>query len=230
MRPERHRAAAARALAAALALLALALPLAGCGGDGKTSPAELALEREDLVYVARALQNAEGQAGAAVSANRNAWPIIHDGLPRGRTGVMRPQLRAAIEASEHLLLPQLFEERQAAALTGPASEIAGLYRSFSLLSGRAWRMLEGYIGQIEGGTPSSALFSRQNEALYIDSIYDGQFGLAQIGKKLGSAYRKLGGEKAFGISLTPAEVSELERAYSEDAVELKPHVGVTFGT
>lgn len=223
-------ASARRAGAAGLLVLLAALILGGCGGGGPTSPAELALEREDLVYVVRALQNAEGQAGAAVVANQGAWPIIYRGLPRGRTGVMRPQIRAAIEASEHLLLPPLLEERQAAALTGPSSAIAGLYRAFSGLSGRAWPMLEAYIEQIEHGSAYSAAFARQNEALYIDSIYDGQFGLAQVGKKVGAAYRQLGGEKAFGASLTPADVLEVERAYSEAAVQLKPHVGVTFGT
>ena len=47
--------------------------------------------------------------------------------------------------------------------------------------------------QIEHGSPASARFARENVALYIESVYDGHFDLAQIGKKLPAAYRTLGG-------------------------------------
>ncbi len=52
-------------------------------------------------------------------------------------------------------------------------------------------------------------------ALYIESVYDAQFGIAQIGKKLLPAYEQLGGEGAFGASLTKAEAEQLAGAYSE---------------
>ena len=47
--------------------------------------------------------------------------------------------------------------------------------------------------------------------LYIESIYDGHFSLAQIGKKLLAGYDKLGGAADFGASLTQAEVDALAR-------------------
>ena len=46
-------------------------------------------------------------------------------------------------------------------------------------------------------------------ALYIESVYDGHFALAQIGKQLAAGYAKLGGATAFGRSLTPAQVQQL---------------------
>ena len=49
---------------------------------------------------------------------------------------------------------------------------------------------------------SAAAFARANSPLYIESVYDGHFGLAQIGKNLTAGYRKLGGAAAFGKALT----------------------------
>ncbi len=66
--------------------------------------------------------------------------------------------------------------------------------------------------------------------LYIESVYDGHFGLAQIGKNLLAGYQKLGGPAAFGTALTQAEVARLAAAYSEPAVRLHPHPGVKLGS
>ena len=77
---------------------------------------------------------------------------------------------------------------------------------------------------------SAARFARANVALYIESVYDAHFSLAQIGKHLLAAYKTLGGGGAFGASLTPAEVDALARAYSEGQDRLYPHVGVRFGS
>jgi hypothetical protein len=78
---------AARAAALALAGLA-ALAGSGCGKASMPSPAELALEREDLVFVARALQSVQGEATAEVVATRAAWPQIYAGLPRRQYAVV----------------------------------------------------------------------------------------------------------------------------------------------
>ena len=67
-------------------------------------------------------------------------------------------------------------------------------------------------------------------ALYIESVYDAHFGLAQIGKKLLAGYRKLGGQAAFGAALTQGEVDALADAYSEATDRLHPHVGVRLGS
>ncbi len=66
--------------------------------------------------------------------------------------------------------------------------------------------------------------------MYIESIYDAHFTLAQIGKKLLAGYEKLGGASDFGTALTQAEVNALAGAYSEASDRLHPHVGVRLGS
>ena len=76
---------------------------------------------------------------------------------------------------------------------------------------------------------SEVIFAHENVALYIESVYDAHFTLAQVGRKLHDGYRELGGPQAFGPALAPAEVSALERAYSEASDRLHPHGGVRLG-
>jgi len=222
-----HRLARATTL-----LIVIVAPLAvwGCGAAKPTSPAELALEREDLVFVCRALQSLEGQTEAEVAATKAAWPSIYAGLPAASSGLYGAQIRVAIETAGRLELPTLLDEKQAAALTGPASSIAGLYRAFVGLAGKAWQMVGASIYQIEHGSARASSFARANVALYIDSIYDAQFGVAQIGKQLQAAYTKLGGQKAFEAALTQAEVDKLIATYSESRDRLQPHVAVQLGS
>ncbi len=208
----------------------LAIAFAGCGKSKPTSPAELALEREDLVVVCRALQSLVGQSEAEVTTTRAAWPYVAGGLPRRNSGLYVPAVRMAIEYAERLQLPTLLGEREAASLTGPAYEIAGLYREFTGLAGRGWQMIGAAVYQIEHGSPQSARFARANVALYIDAVYDAHFGLAQIGKKLLPAYTKLGGERVFGEALTLAEAESIADVYSEAHDRLQPHVGVKLGS
>ena len=73
-------------------------------------------------------------------------------------------------------------------------------------------------------------FARANVALYIESVYDAHFTLAQIGKKVLDGYGKLGDGKAFGAALVTDEVEALARAYSEAKDRLHPHVGVRLGS
>jgi hypothetical protein len=108
--------------------------------------------------------------------------------------------------------------------------MASLFRGYTLLSSRGWQMIGGAINQIEHGSPASARFARANVALYIESIYDAHFGLAQIGKKLLDAYTKLGGPAAFGSSLTEAEANRLAGIYSEAGDRLYPHAEVKLGS
>jgi hypothetical protein len=214
---------------APLLLAVAAFALAGCG-KSSPSPAEQALEREDLVFVARALQSLEGQTNAEVAATRAAWPFIVNGLPARTSGLYPPQVRAAIENAERLQLPLLFDEKHAAELTGEAASIAGLYRAFTGLTSRGWQMIGAAIYQIEHGQRPSARFARANTPLYIDGLYDGHFGLGQLGKKLLASYKKLGGEKVFGVALTQAEVNALANTYSGASDRLEPHVGVKLGS
>lgn len=213
-----------------LVLGAVTFALAGCGGAKHTSPAELALEREDLVFVSRALQGAEGQTEAETATSKAAWPLIVAGLPARRNGLYPPQTQAAVETAERLDLPTLFSEQQAAALTGPASSLVGLYRAYAGLASRGWQMVGAAIYQIEHGSASAGRFARANSPLYIDGIYDGHFGLGQIGKQLRSAYQKLGGQEAFGVALSQAEVDALATFYSPARNRLEPHVTVKLGS
>jgi hypothetical protein len=219
------------ARSAALLLLSGAAIAAGsCGKGQPASPAALKLERTDLIAVCRALKSAASPVATEVAAAKAAWPLVADGLPADTTAVARPPLRAATAAAAQLTVPALFQEAQAAALTGPAAELAGLFRSFSALATRGWQLIGSSIDEIEHGSPAAARFARANVALYIESVYDAHFTLAQVGKGLLDGYKKLGGADAFGATLTQAEVDRLAATYSEPSDRLHPHVGVRLGS
>jgi hypothetical protein len=218
---------------ALICVLLLASGLAtGCGGGSKSStPAALKLQREDLVRTSHALIALQAPIAREVSATKAAWSLIANGLPVEIATVSRsPQARAAAASAARLQLPALFSEAQARALTGPASQIAGLIRSYALLSVRGWRLLDAAFTQIESSPPENARFARANSPLYIESVYDAHFTLAQIGKKLLAAYDKLGGEPAFGVTLTQAQLETLAHSYSEASDRLHPHAGVRLGS
>jgi hypothetical protein len=217
--------------AGALACLLVAT-MAACGGKGTSStPAALKLEREDLVAVSRALKHVQAPIAREVAATKAAWPLIANGLPAQITTVSRSaQARTAAASAAGLQLPALFSEAQARTLTGPASQISGLMRSYALLSARGWKLLDAAFTQIESAPPANARFARRNTPLYIESIYDAHFTLAQIGKQLLAGYEKLGGAGDFGSTLTQAEVDALAQAYSEANDRLHPHVGVRLGS
>jgi hypothetical protein len=214
------------------ALLLASMLATGCGGSSKAStPAALKLQREDLVRTSRALVAIEAPIAREVAATKAAWPLIANGLPGEITIVSHsPQARAAATSAASLQLPALFSEAQARTLTGPAAQIAGLIRSYALLSARGWKLLDAALMQIESSSPANARFARANAPLYIESIYDAHFTLAQIGKKLLAAYDKLGGQRGFGAALTSAHVGALARSYSEASDRLHPHAGVRLGS
>lgn len=91
-------------------------------------------------------------------------------------------------------------------------------------------MIGAAIYQIEHGSPSAARFARANVGLYIESIYDGHFALAQISKQLLKAYEKLGGAKGFGSTLPEAQVLGLARTYDKERDELEPKEKLTLGS
>ncbi len=226
----RNRPRAARAWL--LCAVALVPAIAGCAGTARQlTPAAQKLQREDLAAACRALEQAEGPVQREVAATKAAWPLIANGLgANARSLSSAPALAQATRAAARLRLPALFGEAQARTLTGPAAQLSGLFRSYSLLSARGWRLLDAQLAQIRSGSPASARFAAENAPLYIESIYDGHFTLAQIGKKLLGAYDKLGGPAAFGASLTQARVGALARTYSEARDRLHPHVAVRIGS
>jgi hypothetical protein len=203
----------------------------GCGdSDDTSSPPALRLQRADLVAAARALTPLEGPVGKEVAATKAAWPLIVDGLPADVTSMPHQLLTTATKRAAAIPVSALFEEAKAMTLTGPAAEIVGLFRSFKLLATRGWTLTSAAIEEIDHGSPAAARFARENVALYIDSIYDGHFTLAQIGKKLHDAYRNLGGPAEFAGTLTQGEVDSLTRTYSEASDRLQPHVAVKLGS
>jgi hypothetical protein len=207
-----------------------ALTLAGCSATHvATSPLALRLQRQDLAAVSRALRESEGPAAHEVAATRTAWPLVANGLPADTGPLLRPVAAAAASAAR-VTLPPLFEEAPAASLTGPASGVAGLFRTYGGLATRAWQQIDAALAEIDHGSPAAARFARENSPLYIESVYDAHFALAQIGKQLRRAYTMLGGQPAFGRTLTQAEVNTLAQAYSEAADRLHPHVGVRLGS
>jgi hypothetical protein len=180
--------------------------------------------------VSRALTSVEGPVASEVAATKRAWRVVANGLPADTSPSARPVVQAAAESSARLVVPALLEEPTAASLTGPGSGLAGLFQSYSRLSERAWQLIDAMIEQIEHGSSVAARFARANVALYLESVYDAHFTLAQIGKALRAGYRRLGGPAVFGTALSQAEVDALADAYSEAADRLHPHVGVRLGS
>jgi hypothetical protein len=206
--------------------------LAGCGGTsgGAASPAAIQLQREDLVAVSRALRQATGSAQREMAAARIAWPLLAGGLPAPIPPATRPAVSTASRMARAIVVPAPMSETQARLLTGPAAGIAGLFAVFSRLTERGWTLTSAAAVQITSGPPAAAAFARENVALYIDSIYDGHFDAALIGKSLLAGYRLLGGEKAFGGTLSQAEADALASAYSPATERLYPHPKVKLGS
>jgi hypothetical protein len=203
-----------------LAALVAVFALAGCGARAPR-PAELRLERTDLVLIGRTLQRLEGQVHAEVGAARTVWPTLARGLPTATTAATRRAIAAADTHAGALVLPSFVTVE--AGLTGPAAGIGGLLKHYALLTQRGWRFIVAAVGAGGAGGTSGASFLRANAGLYIYCVYDGHYDLSLIGKAIVAAYGKLGGPAAFGAELTAARVAALARAYSIPAVRLVPH-------
>jgi hypothetical protein len=216
--------------AALLLLSCAALASAGCGGGEGASTAGLRLQREDLIAVSHALLLAQGSVEREVAASKAAWPLVANGVSAQLPASGRRSIATAASEAAKVLVPAPLSEAQSTTLTGPGAQLGGLFRSFDGLARTGWRMIGPAIDASERGSPAAARFARANVALYIESVYDAHFSLAQIGKKLASGYGKLGGAAGFGSSLTDSEVRSLSRSYSEAADRLHPHVGVRLGS
>jgi hypothetical protein len=216
---------------AVLVLLGGAL-LAGCGGGGSSAtPTGLKLQREDLIATVRALSQASAEVRDEVAASKAAWGLVANDLPvRGPGGAGRRAIATATSSAARLRLPGLFEEGRARTLTGPSSALSAEFARFRTLCLRGWQQIEYAAQKIAGGPAEAARFARANVALYIDSVYDAHFGLAQIGKQLLAGYERLGGPAAFGSALSQAEVRQLAEEYSEARIRLRPHAGVKLGS
>jgi hypothetical protein len=216
--------------AALLVLSGAALAVAGCGASKPPRPQALALERADLVVVARVLASEEPAIRREVAATKAAWPLVIDGLPAHTSTITALAIRTAVARATALTLPAIFGESEAGAITGPGSGIGSTYRAFSILAGRGWRMIGADAEAVDHGSPSAARFARANVGLYVESVYDAHYGLGQIGKRLLAGYKALGGATAFGPALTQAEANALASAYSQASDQLRPHARVRLGS
>lgn len=209
---------------------AAALAAGGCGSGRHATPEGLQVQREDLIAAAHALSEGQRSVDAEVAATKAVWPSILKGLPAEISSLPMGRIEKAQREAAAIEVPAIFTEAGAQSLTGPAAGMSGLYRSSVTLAMRGWRMIGYCIEQIRDGSPSAARFARSTSSLYIESVYDANFGLAQLGRKLTKGYEQLKGPQAFGRTLGEAEVKALASAYSEPRYRLYPHVGVKFGT
>ena len=221
------------ALLLILSGVAGAAVLAGCGDTsrlGAASPAAIQLQRADLVAVTRGLRQAAVSAQREMAAARIAWPLLAGGLRAPIPPATSTAVFTASRMARAIAVPAPMSKTQARLLTGPAAGIAGLFATFSRLTERGWTLTSAAAAEITSGSPAGARFARENVALYIDSIYDGHFDAALIGKSLLTGYRLLGGEKAFGGTLSQAEADALASAYSPATERLYPHPKVKLGS
>jgi hypothetical protein len=217
------------------ALGAVVLGALGCGHRHPPPPSSptaraLKVESEDLLDTYRALGRAAPSTQREINAAKAVWPLIYAGLPKNPSAGARAAVENALKLTQQIYRPSLFEEEKAAVLTGPASELAGLFWGFTALAERSWTQILATIRQEEGGPSPQRAFARSTVNLYIESIYDAHFQLAQIGKKLEDAYKKLGGPTEFEGPLTEADVQRIAKIYSEPNARLYPHVQATLGS
>jgi len=215
--------------AALLVASGAVLLAAGCH-SGQPTPVGLALQREDLALTARALRGAEPAIEREGSAAKASWPLIVNGVPALVGAPMLARIHETAVLAAALPLPAPFGEETARGLTGAAAGLAGNYETFYRLATRGWMLIDYSLDQLARGRSPAASFARSNVALYIESVYDAQFDLAQLGKQLVSGYKRLGGPEAFGSALTEAEVDGLAAVYSEPSFRLEPHVAVRLGS
>ncbi len=201
----------------------------GCGSASHASEAGLRLQREDLIAAARALERSSGEVARETAATKIAWRHVANGLSSSPSAAEAADIAKATRTAAALQLPSVFGESSSSGLTGPAASISGAFRSFQGLVSRGWQMIS-YTLARERADRSQDGFARANVALYIESVYDGHFSLAQVGKKLLAGWEKLGGTGAFGGSLPRAEVERLAGLYSERNYRLHPHDGVKLGS
>jgi len=212
------------------------LLLSGCGHKHPPAPSSptarrLALEGEDLTAVAAALAHAAPSTLREVEAAKDVWPQIYAGLPPRPGPVLQGKVEEALRRTQQIDVPPLFAEGKADILTGPGSNLAALFRGYTILAEKGWNLILAAIRQDEYGPSPARKFTRENVNLYIESIYDAHFELAQIGKDLEDGYTKLGGPSEFhGGALTQSQVQALAQVYSEPNMRLYPHVKASLGS
>jgi hypothetical protein len=205
----------------------LATAAIGCSGK-PPRPAELRLERTDLVLLSRTLERLESPIRNELTAARAVWPALNPGLPKGHVPAAMQQGIFSAGARAQAVTPPPFVTKPNI-LTGPAAAIGALINNYTVLAQRGWQQTEAAISPPTGPTDTSLRFLRANAGLYIYCIYDAHFDLSLAGKQLQHAYRTLGGPPAFGHSLTLPQIEALARFYSPPSVRLEPHPPPSLG-
>jgi len=205
--------------------LLCAAALAGCSHSHRTTRSELRERRGDLVEIAEALAALQPSIARELASARAVWPLIDRGLVRrGQTGhaslIRSRRLAGELEAAQRAAAALPVEPvPNAEQLTGPAAGIAGIYQQAQLLLDRSWAVL--VRSQQPVGT-AAYRYLLENVNLYVAAVYDAYFNLSYIGRAVGGAYRRLGGETRFGRRLTPRSVGRLAAFYSK-GLRLSPH-------
>jgi hypothetical protein len=223
-------------LLALVALLAFALALPGCGGGGPklrspkgtlsgSSPAVRHLQRTDLAIVGRGLLSVRSTIRPELAASRSAWPAVAHGLPTHVSLATRLAIARAVTRVRQIATPRFIS--YAGQLSGTAAAIAGLELSYEELALRGWMLTRvaadyGARALTGDGSPQAADFLRVNAALYIGCVYDAHYNLSLIGEDLKEAYAQLGGARAFGTTLRPAQVEAIARFYAPAVARLAP--------
>ncbi len=204
-----------------LATLGTVLAVALSRGESH-SPLELRLQRTHLALVAHQLLALEGPVQREAAAARIAWPSLARGMPSRPGARLAAAVAAASAAATAIPTPAFLAIRHE--LTGPAARVATLFHDFELLAQQGWSHSSQTIGSLRGGEAAVASFERSNAGLYIDSVYDGAFDASLIGERVLHSYERLGAGRAFGASLTPAQVRSIVAVYSPKACRLVPHL------
>jgi hypothetical protein len=116
----------------------LAAALTGCGGPAPR-PAELRLERTDLVLMGRTLARLQPPIHGEVAAARTIWPELASGLPSNPPPALRQSIATAGARTGALALPLPLTRE--GGLTGPAAGLGGLLKSYTTLTQRGWQFL-----------------------------------------------------------------------------------------
>ncbi len=99
--------------------------------------------------------------------------------PRTSAASVRPSIAARRRVPRRSSCRLLLQEAQAASLDGPSLADRGRVPRLRPADRARMALIDAAVEQIEHGSPVTARFARENVALYIESVYDAHFTLAQ---------------------------------------------------
>ena len=173
--------------AALLLLSCAAIAAAGCGvGEGTERHPSCGSSAKTSSTVAHALQRAQADSRRARSRpprRHGRWWLT--AFPRTRPRSPAHRFSQPLSSAAKLRRAGArFRKDSRRMLTGPGAQLAGLLPELRAPDGP--RLADDRLGDRSDRTrlAAAARFARANVALYIESVYDAHFTLAQIGKRL----------------------------------------------